>query len=464
LKPKTTATNTLEERYRPMSVDLPVVGPVAETERAFALGHTLAEWAMLDGTNLIARTEPFHSWANARRRHDLLPFWRVVEDEPGPRARSRMDGGRVVEGLNFASQDYLGLSTDDRVREAGFRAIRDHGVHSAGSGALQGGTLPSLDLEREVGDFVQAEHVVLFPTGWGVGFGTITALVRPGDHIVMDRLAHACLQQGAHAATKNVHRHDHLDTEAAAEMIAAIRASHPRAGILVITEGLFSMDADSPRLQALKGACSEHEATLLVDVAHDLGQLGPGGTGQIGIQGLLGEVDLVMGTFSKVFCSCGGFLASASAAVRDYVRTFAGTFTFSNALSPVQAAVSLESMRIARSAEGDRLRAELQCAALTLRDAFAAREIFCFGEPCAILAVPIGDETVARAATQFVADAGVLVNVVEFPAVPLGESRFRMQLMPGHTDAMLEQAADVVAGAINRAHELVHAEPVDRNK
>jgi 7-keto-8-aminopelargonate synthetase-like enzyme len=318
--------------------------------------------------------------------------------------------------------------------------------------------LLSLDLEQAVGDFVQAEHVVLFPTGWGAGFGAITALVRPGDHIVMDRLAHACLQQGARAATQNVHRHDHLDVGAAAQRIAAIRASHPGAGILVITEGTFSMDADSPRLQVLKQACAEHEATLLVDVAHDLGALGPGGTGQLGIQGLLGEVDLVMGAFSKVFCSCGGFLASASAAVKDYVRMFAGTFMFSNSLSPAQAAVSLESLRIARTPEGDRLRAELQRAALTLRSAFAARGIVCSGEPCAIVAVPIGDETVARVATRLVADAGVLVNLVEFPGVPIGQSRFRMQLMPGHTDEMLKHAADVIADAIEHAHELVDAE------
>jgi 7-keto-8-aminopelargonate synthetase-like enzyme len=226
----------------------------------------------------------------------------------------------------------------------------------------------------------------------------------------------------------------------------------------VITEGTFSMDADSPRLQVLKEACAEHQATLLVDVAHDLGELGPGGTGQIGLQGLLGEVDLVMGAFSKVFCSCGGFLATASAAVKDYVRMFAGPFTFSNALSPAQAAVSLESMRIARTAEGDRLRAELRRAALTLRGAFAARGIFCSGELCAIVAVPVGDETVARLAMHLIADAGVLVNHIECPGVPLGQSRLRMQLMPGHTDAMLEHAADVIAGAIDRARDLVHAE------
>jgi glycine C-acetyltransferase len=287
------------------------------------------------------------------------------DGEPGVHATLRFDDGRMFEGMNFGSQDYLGLSTDERVREAGIRAIRDFGVHSASSGMLQGGTRPSLELEAELGDFVSAEHVTLFPTGWGAGFGTITALVRPTDHIIMDRLAHVCLQQGAHAATQNIQRYRHLDVEEATAHIARVRAGDARSGILVITEGTFSMDADAPRLRSLVAACREYEATLFVDVAHDLGQLGPGGTGQLGLQEVLGEVDLVMGAFSKTFCSCGGFIASRAASVKDYVRVFGGTFAFSNALSAAQAAVALEAVRITRSADGDARRAELQRAAIT---------------------------------------------------------------------------------------------------
>ena len=429
-----------------------------EDDRAFALGHNIAEWAMPTGHDLVARTEPFHAWVNARRRQRVLPVWRVVEDEPGVHATSRFDDGLVVHGMNFGSQDYLGLSTDERVREAGMRAIRDHGVHSASSGALQGGTRPSVELEAELGDFVGAEHVALFPTGWGAGFGTITALVRPDDHIVMDRLAHASLQQGAHAATQNIHRNRHLDVEGTAELVAGVRAEHPHSGILVITEGTFSMDADAPRLRPLVDACREYEATLLLDVAHDLGQLGPGGTGQIGLQDLLGEVDLVMGAFSKTFCSCGGFIATAAPSVKDYVRVFGGTFMFSNALSAVQAAVALEAVRITRSAEGDALRAELQRAATTLRSAFAGRDIECYGDPCAIVAVPVGDDTVIRLAGTLLAERGVLANLVEFPAVGIGQARFRMQLMPGHSDDMLERAAVIVADVIDEARALAAQE------
>jgi len=431
-----------------------------EDERAFALGHNITEWAMPAGHDLVARTAPFHEWANARRRQNVLSMFRSLDGEPGVQATSRFDDGRAFEGMNFGSQDYLGLSTDERVREAGIRAIRDFGVHSASSGMLQGGTRPSLELEAELGDFVSAEHVTLFPTGWGVGFGTITALVRPTDHIIIDRLAHPCLRHGAHAATQNIHRHRHLDVEEATAHIARVRTGDARSGILVITEGTFSMDADAPRLRPLVAACREHEATLLVDVANDLGQLGPGGTGQLGLQEVLGEVDLVMGAFSKAFCSCGGFIASRAASVKDYVRVFGGTFTFSNALSAAQAAVALEAVRITRSADGDARRAELQRAASTLRNAFAARGIECYGDPCAIIAVPVGDETVTRLAGALVAEHGVLANLVEFPEVSLGQARFRMQLMPGHSDEMLERAAGIVADAIDEARELAVREEV----
>lgn len=434
-----------------------VAPPTYEVERAFALDHNVAEWAMPEGRDLIGRTQPFHEWANARRRHGLVSYFRSFEDEPGLTATSRFEGGRVVQGLNFAAADYLGLSTDARVREAGIRAIRDYGCNSGASGALHGGTRPARELEAEIADFVNAEHVTLFPTGWGAGFGTIVGLVRPTDHVVMDNLAHACLQQGAHTATNNVHRFDHVDSAAGADLIAKVRAENPDAGILVVTEGTFSMDADSPRLTPLRDACRQQEATLMVDVAHDLGELGPGGTGQIGIQGLLGEVDLVMGACSKTFCTNGGFLASSSAAVKDYVRIFGGTFTFATAMAPAQAAVALEAIRIARSPEGDTRRAELQRAAQTVRSAFTARGIECYGEPCAIVAVPVGDETVARIASTLVADGGVLVSVIEFPAVARGRARFRLQLMPGHTDEMLTHAATIVADAVERAREMVNA-------
>ena len=146
---------------------------------------------------------------------------------------------------------------------------------------------------------------------------------------------------------------------------------------MVITEGLFSVDSESPDLSAFQAACSEFGATLLVDVAHDLGALGPGGGGVLAAQGLLGKVDLVMGSFAKTFASNGGFLASRSPAVKQFAKYYGNPHMFSNALSPVQAAVVSQAIRIVRAPEGDELRTRLFACANALRDGFAAQGITC---------------------------------------------------------------------------------------
>ena len=197
------------------------------------------------------------------------------------------------------------------------------------------------------------EHVTLYPTGWAAGYGAIAAFVRPRDHIVMDYLCHACLQQGAASATPQIKHFIHNDAEDLKARLQSIRAKDARNGIMVITEGLFAMESDAPDLAAFQDACRENGATLLVDVAHDLGALGPGGGGMIAAQGLAGKVDLVMGSFAKTFASNGGFLASHSPAAKQFAKYYGNPHMFSNALSPVQAAVASEAIRIVRSPEGD---------------------------------------------------------------------------------------------------------------
>jgi glycine C-acetyltransferase len=150
------------------------------------------------------------------------------------------------------------------------------------------------------------------------------------------------VQEGASAATRNNYLFRHLDVEHCRDWLRTIRAKDTQNGILVVTEGLFSMNSDTPDLRAMQELCREYEATLVVDVAHDLGCLGEGGRGHIGLQRMLGEVDIVMGSFSKTFASNGGFVACRSRAVKEYLRFYSPPATFSNALSPVQAAVVLK--------------------------------------------------------------------------------------------------------------------------
>jgi glycine C-acetyltransferase len=419
------------------------------------LRYSIANFARPYGDDLLGRTEAYYNWQQSRHRAGLFPYSHALDRAPAPRTRITHADGRTFDGVNFASQDYLSLTSHPAIHEAVRETLREFGPHSAGAAVLNGNTRLSLELERAIGEMLQTEHVLLFPTGWGAGYGAIVGLVREDDHIVMDELAHACLQSGARAATKNIIHFKHLDNDAVAATLADIRSRDITNGIMVITEGLFSMDSDSPDLPRLQEICRQYKATLLVDVAHDLGAVGEGGTGHIGRQGMIGKIDLVMGSFSKTFASNGGFLATHSPAVRQFVKCYGGPHTFSNALSPLQAGVVLTAIRIVRSPEGGRLRADLLAAVNSLRDEFLAHGITCMGSPSPIVPVPVGSEAAARIAAALLFEEKVFANLVEFPAVRVGTARIRVQVMSSHTEEHVSEAVPVIVRCIQRAKDLV---------
>jgi 7-keto-8-aminopelargonate synthetase-like enzyme len=306
------------------------------------------------GSNLLARCDEFFLWEDSRRRSGTWPFSRSTEAGPSAICAVRDDAGNLCEGVNFASQDYLSLSSHPAVEEAAHQAVAEFGVHSAGSPVLVGNTSSSVALERQLADFVKMQDVVLFATGWAAGFGVVKGLVRSHDHVVMDALAHSCLQTGAQSSTQNVVLFRHLDVEHCRQRLQTIRSRDPQGGILVVTESLFSMNSDTPDIRAMQELAHEYGAILVVDAAHDLGCLGADGTGHIGMQGMLGKVDLVMGSFSKTFGSNGGFVATNSRAVKEYLRFYSPSCTFSNALSPIQVAVVSKALDIVASHEGRR--------------------------------------------------------------------------------------------------------------
>lgn len=424
---------------------------------AGALAGTAAQFSQPRGPDLLARTAAVERWHDQRADHGLWQYARSLEGAPYPIASIRDEAGTGARGINFASQDYLSLASHPGVAEAAARALRDAGPHSAGSAVLLGNTKTSLLLEQAIAGLVQLDHVALFPTGWGAAFGAITALVQPQDHVVIDQFAHASLRQGASAATSKVVINRHLDVDHVRQLVGAIRARDTEHGIMVVTEGLFSMDSDSPDLARLQAVCHEFGATLLVDVAHDLGALGPNGGGAIEAQGMLGKIDLVMGAFSKTFSSNGGFVATASRAVKRHLQLYAGPHMFSNALSPVQAAVILECVNIVRSDEGAALRADLLRNVEGLRRLLADEGLECMGTPSAIVPVLIKSEKVSRLVGKLLFEQSVFVNQVEFPGVPVGASRLRLQLMANHNMQQLKRAAPVIGTAVARARAAIAA-------
>lgn len=249
------------------------------------------------------------------------------------------------------------------------------------------------------------------------------------------------------AATRHVHRVPNCSVAAVTRRLERIRAGDAQAGILVVTETLFSMDSTVPDVAALQAACRRFGATLLVDVAHDFGAIGDGGLGFLHDQAMVGQVDVVMGSFSKTFASNGGFVASNAVGLKQALRSAAGPLLFSNAMSPVQASAVLAALRIVRGREGAARRRRLMENVLRLRAGLAAAGFEVLGQPSAIVPVRLGDAGTARRMTRAALAAGGLVNLVEHPAVSRNNSRWRLQVMADHTAEHVDRLIEVAVGA-----------------
>lgn len=397
-----------------------------------SLKGSLRDYRVVPGTDLIGRFDGFFAWQDMRRQNGVWPYAKSTTCAPRTTCTALTDSGEKFSGVNFASQDYLSLASHPEVKAAAIAAIQDYGVHSAGSAALLGNTKHSLELERVIEDFIPGRRAVLYPTGWSAGFAAVQGFVRPNDHVVMDVLAHSCLQEGARAATQNISYHGHLNVRALERRLQKIRAADTENAILVVTESLFSMHSDTPNIGALRAVCDAYNAKLLVDCAHDFGCIGEEGLGHLGLQNMIDAPDIIVGSFSKTFASNGGFIAVKTQAAAEYLKYFSATQTFSNALSPVQAATLLAAFRIVRSAEGKERRHRLMDNILYLREQVQRVGLEALGDPSAIVPVRVGAESLARIASRNLANLGAVANLVEYPAVPQGGARFRVQVMADH--------------------------------
>lgn len=416
-----------------------------------ALGGSLREYKTAVGTDMLGRFDGFFDWQDTRRREGLWPYAKSTTSAPKARCEAKTDTGEVMKGVNFASQDYLSLSSHPAIKAAAIAAVEDYGVHSAGSAALLGNTRHSLALEKKISDMLHGRETVLYPTGWSAGFAAIQGFVRPDDHVVMDVLAHSCLQEGARASTRNIHFHGHLDIKATERRLQRIRARDKENGILIVTESLFSMHADTPDMTELLRLRDEYDATLLVDCAHDFGCIGEDGLGHMGLQNVIDGVDIIIGSFSKSFASNGGFLSVKTRASAEYLRYFSATQTFSNALSPVQAATVLKAFDIVTSDEGAERRRRLMDNILYMRRTMEAAGLQTLGDPSPIVPVRVGAEGLARIASKELSDLGAIANLVEYPAVPRGGARFRVQVMADHShediDLLIERMLEALQNA-----------------
>ena len=431
--------------FFPSSAPAPTPDPLTGSTRDYLTGVN---------PDVLAKTNGISAWLDARVRYGGFPFSKRLLKAPKAETSVRLLDGSVTSGLNFASQDYLSLASHPDIRAAALQAIDHYGVHSGGAPVLAGAIDLSDKLEAVIASHLHMPHLMICPTGWAAGYGAVRGLVRDTDHVVIDQLAHNCLQEGAAAATRNVHFFRHLDVAHARIKLAAIRARDPHNGILFVTEGLYSMDSDTPNLAGFHAICQEFGARMVVDVAHDFGCTGPRGTGQLGLQDMLGKVDVVVGSFSKTFATNGGFIATRERDLCNYLRYLSPPVTFSSALAPAQVAVALAAFNIVRSAEGESRRQDLSTAVKVLRDGFAARKVEVMGVPSPLVPVFIGRDDVGRIAAKLLAGAGLVTNLVEYPAVSRATARFRLQVMSTHNMTACQTAALRIADAITQAREL----------
>lgn len=332
-------------------------------------------------------------------------------------------------GLDFSSNDYLGLARDPRLAEAAARAARDFGSGSGAARLLRGTTPLHEDLERTLAAWKGTESCLLFNTGYQCNATVVPALVGPGDAVFSDALNHASLVDGcrmakAQGAHLGVFRHRDLDDLEG--QLRAWRAQAPGTP-LVLTDAIFSMDGDAADLPELVSLCERHQALLLVDEAHASGLLGPTGAGLAEAQGLKGRIPLLMGTLGKALGSFGAFVA-CDAALRDHLINTCRGFIFSTALPPPCLGASLEAVRLAQAETWRRTKA------LALADRLR-RALGQPPQPSAIVPVLVGEDA---AAVQMAADLlarGFDVRAVRPPTVPEGSARLRIT-----TGAHLEEA------------------------
>src|SRR4051795_3059264 len=300
----------------------------------------------------------------AAREADVLPYFRRLEGPAGPVVE--MEG---AERIMLGSNNYLGLTADPRVIEAAHDAIRRYGTGLTGSRLLNGTLDLHLQLEAEIAEWMGTEDAIVFSTGHQANIGTLGTILAPGDTVVADSADHASILDGCLLSRAKLRpfRHGRLDKlEKQLE-----RASEDGGGVLVVVDGVSSMEGDVAPLPAICDLAQRHGARLMVDEAHAAGVLGERGAGTAELFGVEDRVDLRMGTFSKSLASCGGFIAGPHDVI-DFLRLQSRAFLFTAAAVPAAVGAALAALRIVRSDEGPQLMARVLDNARYLRDGFRA--------------------------------------------------------------------------------------------
>jgi 8-amino-7-oxononanoate synthase len=379
----------------------------------------------------------------AAREQDLLPYFRLIESPAMPVVE--MEG---AERVMLGSNNYLGLTADEHVQQGAMDALTRYGTGLTGSRLLNGTTPLHLDLEREIAEWMGSEDAIVFTTGHQANIGTLGTILGPGDTVIADSGDHASILDGCLLSRAKLRPFRHGRLDLLEKQLR--RADDDGGGILVVVDGVFSMEGDIAPLNEICDLCEAHGARLMVDEAHGAGVLGARGAGTAELLGLEDRVDLRMGTFSKSLASCGGFVAGPADVV-DYLRIQSRAFLFTASAVPAALGAALAALRVVRSERGPELLAAVLANARYLRDGLEERG-FRVVQPqplpgggdvvTPIVPVEVGDDWKAALLWRALYDAGVFVNTALHPAVPPGGALLRTSVMATHDRPTIDRALD----------------------
>jgi 8-amino-7-oxononanoate synthase len=376
---------------------------------------------------------------------------RRVESPQGPRVRLALDddddddddegGAAPRDCLNFSSNDYLGLAADPELKEAYRENVARLGAGSGASRLVCGTMAAHLDLEETLAELKGAEAALTFGSGFAAATATIPALCGKDDFVILDKLCHASLVDGARLSGAALRIFPHNDLERLASHLRwASRKRGPRSRVLVATESVFSMDGDLAPLAEICALKETHGALLLLDEAHAFGVLGPRGRGLAAALGIEGRIDLQMGTFSKAAGLSGGYVCAPRGYV-DLLVNRARGFIYSTAPSPALAATVRDALAIVCGPRGEALRRRLR----------ERRESLVPDAPSAIVPLVLGSNEAALEASRALLARGLLVPAIRYPTVPRGAARLRVTLSaahrPGDVLALKKALAEVAPAA-----------------
>ncbi len=386
--------------------------------------------------DLFEKLKPNELAAEAMEK-GIYPYFHALE--------TRQDIQVVMEGkrrIMLGSNNYLGLTNNPEVIEAGKKALDQYGSGCSGSRFLNGTLKMHLELEEELADFLHKEAVVTFPSGFQSNLGIISALAGRHDYILCDRENHASIYDGCRLSQATMLRYRHGDM---ADLEKKLKEIPDAAGCLIVTDGVFSMGGDIANLPEIVRLARQYRARIMVDDAHGLGVLGEGGRGTPSYYGLEDEIDVYMGTFSKSLASLGGYMAS-SKFIADHVRHNSRPFIFAASIPPASCACALASLRVLKK-EPWRVQ-RLKDISNYVQKGLTERTI-----PHKLTSVPIipiythdPENTLIMAKRAY--DGGVYVNPVLPPATPMTECLLRTSYMATHTDSILDEAMDILGSVL----------------